>query len=379
AIGPGLAAGDRTIDLAGRVVAPGFVETHVHLDKAGILERCVSERGTLEEAIGLAAAAKKGFTTEDVHTRAAATLERLISHGTMHVRTHLEVDPSVGLRSLEGVMPLVEEYRWAVDLHVCVFPQDGLLNNPGTDELMVAALRRGCRAVGAAPYTDSDPHGQIDRVFAMAREFDVDVDMHLDFGASPERLDIEYVCEQTTKHGWGGRVTVGHITKLSFLEPDALNRIARRLADSGVAVTVLPSTDLYLMGREHTRGVPRGVTPIHRMLPAGVRCSLSSNNILNPFTPFGDGSQLRMANLYANICQAGSPEDVAACFSMVTSEPAAMLRLRGYGVAVGNAADLTVLDARTTVDAVRQLAPVLYAFKRGRQTVTRAAVQLHHP
>ena len=379
AVQPHLAADGMEIDLAGRLVAPGFVETHIHLDKSDILDRCASEQGTLEEAIALAAAAKKQFTAEDVHTRAAGTLEKAISHGTTHMRTHLEVDPSVGLRSLDGVLPLVEEYRWAIDLEICVFPQEGLLNNPGTDELMVAALRRGCRAVGAAPYTDTDPHGQIDRVFAMAREFDVDIDMHLDFGHSAEYTDIDYVCAQTERFRYGGRVTVGHVTKLSVIDPPALHRVATRLADAGVAVTVLPSTDLFLMGRHQSHSVLRGVTPVHRMLDAGVNCSLSSNIVLNPFTPLGDCSLLRMANLYANICQVGDPAGLAECFRMVTDRPARLLRAGDHGLAVGSSADLTVLDAPTPEDAVRRLAPVLRGFKRGRPTFTRRPVELHRP
>jgi cytosine/creatinine deaminase len=109
------------------------------------------------------------------------------------MRTHLEVDPGVGLRSLEGVLPLIKEYAWAIDLDICVFPQEGLLNNPGTDELMMEALKRGCRVVGGAPYTDSNPPGQIDRVFEMAREFDIDIDMHLDFGPTADNMDLEHV------------------------------------------------------------------------------------------------------------------------------------------------------------------------------------------
>jgi hypothetical protein len=169
AIQPGLAAEDETIDLGGRLVSPGFVETHIHLDKSCILDRCKSERGDLEEAIAEAAKAKAAFTPEDVHSRAVRTLEKAIVRGTTHMRTHLEVNPGVGLRGLEGVLPLVKEFSWAIDLEICVFPQEGLLNNPGTDELMVAALDRGCRVVGGAPYTDSNPPGQIDRVFELAR------------------------------------------------------------------------------------------------------------------------------------------------------------------------------------------------------------------
>ena len=165
ALQPKLAASGRELDLQGRLVAPGFIETHIHLDKSCILERCKSEQGTLEEAIGQVAAAKKAFSVEDVHRRAAATLEKAIRQGTTHMRTHLEVDPGIGMRGLEGVLPLIDEYKWAIDLEICVFPQEGLLNNPGTDGLMVESLKRGCKAVGAAPYTDTNPHGQIDRVF----------------------------------------------------------------------------------------------------------------------------------------------------------------------------------------------------------------------
>src|SRR5215475_3497746 len=169
AIEPDLSATGETLDVGKRLVSPGFIETHIHLDKSCILDRCKSDKGDLEEAISEAAKAKANFTPEDVYARAKRTLEKAIMQGTTHMRTHLEVDPGVGLRSLEGVLPLVKEYAWAIDLQICVFPQEGLLNNPGTDELMVEALDRGCRAVGGAPYVDSNPPGQIDRVFELAR------------------------------------------------------------------------------------------------------------------------------------------------------------------------------------------------------------------
>ena len=217
AIAPNLAAEGETIDLGGRLVSPGFIETHIHLDKSCILDRVNSSRGDLEEAISEGAKAKLAFTPEDVHERASRTLEKAILQGTTHMRTHLEVDPGVGLRSLEGVLPLIKEYAWAIDLEICVFPQEGLLNNPGTDELMMEGLKRGCRVVGGAPYTDSDPHGQIDRVFAMAREFDIDIDMHLDFGPTADGMDLEHVCRRTDEYNYGGRVAIGHVTKATSL------------------------------------------------------------------------------------------------------------------------------------------------------------------
>lgn len=376
---PQLAAEAETLDLGGQLVAPGFIETHIHLDKSRILGRCKAERGDLEEAIAEVAKQKKAFTAEDVYTRAKATLERAILNGTTHMRTQLEVDPGIGLRGLEGVRPLVEEYKWAIDLEICIFPQEGLLNNPGTDELMVEALRTGGSVVGAAPYTNSNPHGQIDRIFAMAREFDIDIDMHLDFGPTADDLDLIYVCELAERFKWGGRVTIGHVTKLSAAPPDQFEKCARRMADAGVALIVLPSTDLYLMGRHMTHGVMRGVTHAHKLLHHGVNCTLSTNNVLNPFTPFGDCSLVRMANLYANICHVGSVHDTRECFHMITTRSAKLMNVDDYGLEAGKPADLVVLDAQSAEQAVAELAPLLYAFKRGRRTVTRTPAVLHRP
>ncbi len=378
-IAPDLAAEGAQIDLGGRLVSPGFIETHIHLDKSRILDRCAAEEGNLEEAIAEVARAKQGFTPEDVHARGAKTLECAILNGTTHMRTHLEVDPGIGLRGFEGIFPLIREYAWAIDLEICIFPQEGLLNNPGTDELMMQALASGGRVVGAAPYTDSSPHGQIDRVFEMARHFDIDVDMHLDFGADPSSLDLDYVCAVTEKFGYGGRVAIGHVTKLSAADPVRFAAAARRMADAGVALTVLPSTDLYLMGRHMDRAVMRGVTAAHKLLAGGVNCSLSTNNVLNPFTPFGDVSLVRAANLYANIAQVGKRDDIVACFDMVTSRSAKLLRLNDYGIAEGKSADLVVLDAPDRATAIAELAPPLFGFKRGRMTFQRQRAELHRP
>ena len=124
---------------------------------------------------------------------------------------------------------------------------------------------------------------------------------------------------------------------------------------------------------------PRGVAPVHRLVGHGVTCSLATNNVLNPFTPFGDGSLIRMANLYANVCRAASRQEIADCYDMITMRAAALMNRRGYGIAVGNDADLVVLDCDSVDAAVRELAPVLYSFKRGRPIVTRPPAQLHRP
>jgi cytosine deaminase len=349
-------------------VVAGFVETHIHLDKSCILDRCTLQAGTLAEAIAEVAAAKRGFNEDDIYQRGRRTLEKAILHGTTRMRTHVEVDPRIGLKGFHAIRQLKQDYAWAIDLEICVFPQEGLINDPGAEELLIAACEQGANLIGGCPYTDTDPHRQIERVFAIARRFDRDIDFHLDFDIKPSGMDLEEVCRTTEAAGWGGRVTVGHVTKLSALDPARFAATANRLADAGVAVTVLPATDLYLMGRDHDHNVPRGVTAAHRLLDHGITCSIASNNVLNPFTPFGDCSLVRMANLYANVAQIGRPSELASCLDMVTTLPAKLMNLPDYGVAVGNPADLVVLDCKTRADAVAELARPLFGMKNGRRT-----------
>jgi cytosine deaminase len=379
AIAPALAAEGPGYDAGGRLVCGGFVETHIHLDKSRIIDRCAPEPGRQPEVVPRVAAVKKDFTVADVHARARETLEGCIVNGATRMRTHVEIDPGVGLRGFEGVKRLVEEYRWAIDIELCVFPQEGLTDNPGTDALLVAALRDGARVIGAAPNYDSDHEGQIRRIFELAREFDVDIDMHLDSGNSPEQMDIDLVCRLTEEHRLGGRVAVGHMCKASTMPPAEFAALARRLAGAGVAVTVLPATDLFMMGRDQEFAVRRGVVDANLLAEAGVNCSISTNNVLNPFTPFGDCSLLRMANLHANVLQVSRPERLADCFRMVTSRSARLLNLKDYGIAVGNPADLVVVDARSPVQAVAEIRQPLAVFKRGRRTVTRHPAELHRP
>ncbi|WP_024511887.1 amidohydrolase family protein [Bradyrhizobium sp. ARR65] len=366
-------------DLGGRLALSGLCETHIHLDKSCLLGRCKCEKGTLDEAIAAVAVAKKGFTVEDVHARASRTIEKAILQGTQRMRTHVEVDPRIGLTSLEALLDVKRKYAWAIDLRLCVFPQEGLLDDPGCEEVMVAALEKGADVVGGAPYMDKDSHGQIARIFALAQRFDVDIDFHLDFGLDASHLDLLEVCRQADATGWEGRVAIGHVTKLSAVPESRLMELGARLAGAGVALTVLPSTDLFLIGRDVDHNVPRGVTPAHKLMHAGVTTSLSTNNVLNPFTPFGDCSTIRIANLYANIAQVGSPSGMAACLDMVSASSAKLMNLRDYGIAVGNSADLVVLDCESRAQAVAELAQPMFAVKAGRRTVTRPAPMLHGP
>ena len=369
----------RVLDLAGRLVLPGLIETHIHLDKACILERCQLTEGTLAEAIAQTRIAKTSFSEDDVYARGAQVLEKAIIQGTTHMRTHVEIDPGIGLTGFRAIQRLKRDYAWAVTLEICVFPQEGMLNNPGTERLLCQALEEGAEVLGGCPYTDSDPGAQIRRLFELAVRYDRDLDFHLDFDLNPEGMTIGEVIRCTELHGWGGRVAVGHVTKLSALPLAHLEEVARALAQAGVSVTALPSTDLFLGARDRFNDKPRGVAPLAHLHRCGVTCSLSTNNIGNPFTPYGDASLVRQANLFANVTQLATEMELLDCLGWVSSESALLLRLSDYGLQPGCRADFIVFDAPSPAAVIAQISPPLMGFKAGRQTFERAQPRLLMP
>jgi len=271
---------------------------------------------------------------------------------------------------MEAILPLQREYAWAIDLQICVFPQEGIFKAPGTEGLMRQALTMGGQAVGGVPYNDTDPLAHLDLVFDLAREFDRDVDLHLDFADDAEGLLVGEVAARTLRRGWEGRVVAGHMTALGALMPDELAPVVARIRDAGISILVLPVTDLYLMGRHDLRNVRRGLAPARRLHDAGVNVAVSTNNVQNPFTPFGDCDLLRVANILATAGHFGTAEDLVLVLRMVTEHGARALRLPDHGLREGARADLVLLDCTEPAEAVGALPERLMVIKNGRVAVT---------
>jgi len=363
-------AGGQEIDVGGQLVIPGLVESHFHLDKALLGAGAPVDAGTVAGAISATAEMKRRFTREDIQARARRALELAIRHGTTAMRTHVEVDPIVGLMGMEAMLPLQREYAWAIDLQICVFPQEGIFKAPGTERLMREALTMGGQAVGGVPYNDTDPLVHLDLVFDLAREFDRDVDLHLDFADDADRILVGEVVERTLRRHWEGRVVAGHMTALGALMPDELAPVVAKIREAGISILVLPATDLYLMGRNDVRNVRRGLAPARRLHEAGVNVAVATNNVQNPFTPFGDCDLLRVANIFATAGHFGTADDLTLVLRMATDHGARALRLPDYGLREGARADLVVLDCTEPAEAVGALPERLMVIKNGRVSVT---------
>jgi len=375
-----LAAVGPEIDAGGKLVSPGLIESHFHLDKAMIIDRVpIQPNRMARDHMERTASIKHTFTPEDVYARARATVEQCILHGVTHMRTQIEVDPNVGLTGFEALEQLRKDYAWAIDVQLCVFLQEGWTDVPGADENLVACMERGAPVIGGGIRYDKDGPGQIRRVFELARQYDADIDFHLDGGYDTSSFDYPQVCEITDGIGWQGRVAFGHGSKFSCMPVREQAAVGRRLGGSGVSLAVLPATDMFHSGRHMEHSVMRGVTDANTLIENGANCTIATNNVLNAFTPYGDCSLTRIVNLYANIVQRYGPKDLGVCFEMITDRAAQLMRLADYGIAVGNAADLVVWDEKSPADVIAKCALPLAGFKRGRQLFARELPTLIQP
>jgi cytosine/creatinine deaminase len=371
---PDLGEADQTIDAQARLLIPGFVDAHFHLDKALILDRSPAIEGTFGEAMRETLRLKREFTIADIQTRARRIIEGAIGFGTTAMRSHVEVDETAGLTAMQALLPLREEYAWGMTLQLAVFAQEGITNYPQQVQLLRQAMAMGGDVIGSAPYVDPEPERNVEIIFELAQEFNCDVDFHLDFLDDDAPMLLPFVIEQTVKRGWQERVCLGHMTKLAGLSPQELSAIAPAIKDAGISILALPASDIYIMARKDTHNVRRGVAPIHTLANMGVNTGLAVNNVQNLFTPFGDGDVLKIATLLAQVLQMGTIDSHQLCMEMATERAARAIGMRNYGIEVGNAADLVILDAQSATEAIAT-APVGRTVIKNGQVVAKSFVE----
>jgi cytosine deaminase len=366
-IGPDLAgAWGETLDVADRLVLPGFVESHIHPDKAFIADRTEGLRAGGPSAQTLVAGLKKAFTPDDVYRRARRALELAVRHGTTTMRAHVELDAFVETRGLEAMRRLQRDLAGVLDLRLIAFAQEGIFNDSVTQDLLREALRSGVPTLGGCPYMDKDQRAHIDWFFETAEAFGARLDFHADSSDDPAMLTSDYIAEQTLARGMQGRVTLGHLCTLDALEPVQRARVIDKLREARIHVISLPATELHVKGRGAARYAWRGVTRLDELRAAGVNVAISTNNIVNPFTPYGHPDPLRQALVAAMVAHLGNLDQLAGLLDLVTVNAARAIGLEGYGLAEGCRADLVVLDARGPAGAITEQAEKLWVIKDGR-------------
>jgi cytosine deaminase len=358
-----------TLDADGRMAVPGFVEPHIHLDKALISERTpVNVSGTLTEAIEILWEIKRNYTVDEIADRASRVLERALENGIFRLRTHVDVDPIGGVRPAEGLIRARDRFRGLIDIQIVAFPQEGIVKSPGTETLIREVMKSGVDVVGGMPFNEASPEDSrrhIEIVFDIARQFDADIDMHVDETDDPMARTLEVLAELTIANGWQGRVTAGHTCALASYPRDYADHVIKRLREANVNMIANPATNLMLQGRLDDYPKRRGVTQVKELLAAGVNVACGQDCVHDTFYPFGQNDPLEIAFLLCHASQMSQPAEILTVMDMVTNNGAKALRLPDFCVTVGAVADLVVLDAHDAREAFATRSPRRWVIRRG--------------
>ena len=363
-------AAKQTIDAAGRLAVPGFIDPHIHLDKV-MINRDVRTNvsGTLTEAIEIIWEKKRRYTVEDIVARAGSVIESAVANGITRLRTHVDVDTIGGLTPLQGVLAAREKYRHCIDIQIVAFPQEGILRDKGTDGLMARAMEMGADVVGGMPFSEVSPADSARHIalaFELAKAFDADIDMHVDETDDPNARTLEMLADQTLTNGYEGRVTAGHTCALAAYPADYATAVIDKVRRAKIHMITNPATNLMLQGRLDSEPKRRGITRVGELLAAGINVSYGQDCVRDAFYPFGRGDPLEVALITAHAAHLSQPPQIAQLFAMPTANAARVLRLADYGLGVGCAADLAILDAPDAAEAVRLQAPRRWVIKGGR-------------
>ncbi|HHV39335.1 MAG TPA: amidohydrolase family protein [Tepidimicrobium sp.] len=339
------------IDLENRLVLDGFVDAHMHLDKALINERIANRSGTLDEAIRIMGEYKPKMSMEDIKDRANRVLEKAYGNGTRYIRTHVDVDHIIKLNSLQALMEIREEWKDKVEMQIVAFPQEGVVDKEEAFHYLREAVEMGADIVGGIPAREENPVEHISMIFDLALKHDLDIDMHIDETDDPKSLTLRDLANMAVKNGYIGRVSAGHCCSLAANEKEDILPILELVKEASLNIISLPSTNLYLQGRGDTRNIRRGITPIKYMIEQDVDVFIASDNVRDAFNPFGNANLLEIALITAHGAHMGGEENLKNLFDMVSHLP---MEAFGFNknLKVGNRANFIMLDAVSKPGAI---------------------------
>jgi cytosine/creatinine deaminase len=346
----------KTVDLERRLLLPGLIETHCHIDKTLTANQVGNAAGTLLGAIQNWIAFKPSINKSDYLERGKKALEMAILHGTTTLRTHVDVDAS-GFLALEAMLELKELFTDKITMQIVA------LGNPELEfETMRESVRIGANVVGGCPAIRENPKLEVENALKIAAEFGKPVDLHIDENDFSNSL--EFLADEVLRLGFDLPVMAGHCCSLDFMTESVAARVIEKVAKAGISIVSLPACNLNLQGRG-VHPVPRGVTRVLDLLQAGVNVCVASDNVQDPFHPIGNYSLLSAANLSTMACHMTTDTGIQQAFEMISRNAAKALKLPKPEIKVGATADLIVLEVDCATQAIREIAPCFMTIKAG--------------
>ena len=358
------------IDAGGNIAAPTYVNGHVHLDKCNLGDVMRPNlTNSFQECLEITWEHKRSYTVDDIVERASRAIEEGILNGSTVFRVFADVDSIGGLRPLEGIIALREKYAGIVEIEAVDFPQEAIIRDPGTDELMEEGMRMGADVVGGLPWhehLDEDARAHIDICFELAKKYDKDVHMLVDDTDNSNSRSLEYLAAKTIREGFQGRVSASHCGALAAYDEVHAHKVMNLVRDAGVSISSNPQISLVAQGRYDTNNMRRGVTRTKDLWRIGANVFSSQDDVNDPYYPFGRNDQQEVAAHVCHACHMTYPDEIRAVFDFITENAAKAMRLEGYGLAVGAKADFNVLAAPTVQHVLRLQQPPTWVIKAGK-------------
>jgi cytosine deaminase len=363
-------AADREYQGERRLLVPGFVNAHQHLDKTRLGEVMrPNESQTLQEAIYITWDHKRAYTADEIVERASPVVESAIVNGTTAMRGFADVDTTGGLVPVEGVLELKKRFEGRITMDVVAFPQEGIIRDPGCDKLMSEAMDLGADVVGGLPWyerLDREAHEHVDFCFELAHRTGKDIHMLVDDTDNPNSRSLEYLAVRTLQEGYGGRVTASHCGALGAYDDNYAEKVIGLVAEAGVSISSNTQISLVMTGRNDRGLVRRGITRVKELLDAGVNVLSSQDDVNDPYYPFGKPDQIEVGQYTAHVAQLTYPRELETVFDMITVNAARAMRLERYGVEPRDRADLVLIDAGSVHEALREVPPRRLVFYGGK-------------
>ncbi len=359
----------RVIDAAGDLVSPPFVDPHFHMDATlSYGTPRVNASGTLLEGIALWGELREIATVDAMIERALSYCDWAASMGLLAIRTHVDTTPD-HLRGVEAMLAVKARVAPYIDLQLVAFPQDGLYRAPNGRANLIRALDMGVDVVGGIPLFERTMEEGADSVRDLARiaaERGLMLDLHCDETDDPMSRHVETLAREALRHGLGTRAAGSHLTSMHSMDNYYVSKLLPLMAEAGICAIPNPLINITLQGRHDSFPKRRGLTRVKEMRAQGIPVGWGQDCVLDPWYSLGTADMLDVAFMGLHVAQMTHPDEMAACFDMVTEVNARIIGLEGYGIRPGATASLVVLDAASPTEALRLRARRLWVIARGR-------------
>jgi cytosine deaminase len=357
-------AKNKVVDVEGRVVLPSFVDVHMHLDKALTWPAIHNYSGTLAEAVWRYEEAQEHMDVDSIEERMKATILKSIQHGTTAIRTHLNYStPSYLYKVVEAFQKVQSYFSDSITLEAVLMCPFEMTKEVEKD--IQWAITNGINLLGGAPHLAQYPKENIAKIFELASSLNVNIDLHIDESDDPAVKTLDDVCKWTIQTGYQGRVVAGHCTSLSAMDESEAFELMELAQNAQIGIVTLPSSNLFLMGRQDKGLIRRGLTRVKQLMELNIPLAAASDNIQDPFHPYGKADLLQIALLTSYGAHLTAEKDMEKLIEMITSVPARLMNLDGYGIGVGDWADFIIFDITDLRMILTELPTTRESWRRG--------------